>query len=179
MDLLEEKLCASTAPSLASTNIISEASWPLPAMADLHSLSDSPRVVSKIPSSSTALIMSSELDLSNTAKWTHYDKEQLKEAQSDVVEMAHTALSHLEALKKKELLLAALLMTQEEFDKLAAEREKLIVESAALASNGNPLIFDAPNELIVGAADIENNSGDASSDTYGGGGGFMGGEEGV
>jgi hypothetical protein len=54
---------------------------------------------------------------------------------------------------------------------LAAERKKLIVESAALASNGDPLIFDAPNELIVGAADIENNSGDASSDTewiYGG-----------
>jgi hypothetical protein len=25
-----------------------------------------------------------------------------------------------------------------------------------LASNGDPLIFDAPNELIVGAADIEN-----------------------
>ena len=41
-------------------------------------------------------------------------------------------------------------------DKMAAERKKLIVESAALASNGDPLIFDAPNELIVGAADIEN-----------------------
>ena len=64
-------------------------------------------------------------------------------------------------------------------DKLAANRKKLIVESAALASNGDPLIFDAPNELIVGAADIENNSGDASSDTSGGGKGFMGGEEGV
>ena len=64
-------------------------------------------------------------------------------------------------------------------DKLAAERKKLIVESAALASNGDPLIFDNPNELIVGAADIENNSGDASSDTSGGGKGFMGGEEGV
>ena len=62
---------------------------------------------------------------------------------------------------------------------LAAEHKKLIVESAALASNGNPLIFDAPNEMIVGAADIENNSGDASSDTSGGGKGFMGGEEGV
>ena len=48
---------------------------------------------------------------------------------------------------------------------VAAKREKLIVESAALASNGGPFIFDAPNELIVGAADIENNSGDASSDT--------------
>jgi hypothetical protein len=64
-------------------------------------------------------------------------------------------------------------------DKMAAERKKLIVESAALASNGDPLIFDAPNELIVGAADIENNSGDASSDTSGGGKRFMGGEEGV
>ncbi len=62
---------------------------------------------------------------------------------------------------------------------LAAEQKKLIVESAALASNGDPLIFDAPNELIVGAADIENNSGDASSDTSGGGKGFIGGEEGV
>jgi len=32
-------------------------------------------------------------------------------------------------------------------------------------TNGDPLIFDAPNEFIVGAADIENNSGNASSDT--------------
>ncbi len=62
-------------------------------------------------------------------------------------------------------------------DKLAAERKKLIVESAALASNGNPLIFDAPNELTVGAVDIENNSGDASSDISGGGRRFIKGEE--
>jgi hypothetical protein len=40
--------------------------------------------------------------------------------------MAHTALGHLEALKKKELVLAALTMTQEEFDKLAADRNELI-----------------------------------------------------
>ena len=53
---------------------------------------------------------------------------------------------------------------------MAAKREKLIVESAALASKGGPFIFDAPNELIVGAADIENNSDDASSDTSGAGG---------
>jgi len=64
-------------------------------------------------------------------------------------------------------------------DKLAAERKKLIVESAVLASIGDPLIFDAPNELIVGAVNIENNSGVTSSDTSGGGKGFMGGEEGV
>ena len=35
-------------------------------------------------------------------KWTNNDEEQLKEAQSDVVEMAHTSLGHLKALKKKE-----------------------------------------------------------------------------
>ena len=91
--------------------------------------------------------------------------------------MAHTALGHLEVLKKKELLLAALLMTQEEFNQLAAERDKLIVESAD--SSEDPLIFDAPNGLIVGDAGIEHDGGDASSDTSGGGGEFMGDEEGV
>jgi hypothetical protein len=38
MDKLEEKLCASTALTLASPNIILEALWPLPAMADMRSL---------------------------------------------------------------------------------------------------------------------------------------------
>jgi hypothetical protein len=104
---------------------------------------------------------------SNAAENPPHD-EKLKESQSDIVEMAQTALGHLKALKKKELLLAALLMTHEEFEQLAAEREKLIVESAALA------LFDAPNEFIVGAADIENISGDASYDTTGGGGGGWG-----
>ncbi len=50
-------------------------------------------------------------------KWTNADDIKLLEAQSDIVEMAHTALGHLEALKKKELVLAVLTMTQEEFDK--------------------------------------------------------------
>ena len=67
-------------------------------------------------------------------------------------------------------------MSQEEFDQLAAERDKLIVESTD--SNDEPLIFDALNELIVGDADIESDGGDASSDTSGGRGGFMGVEEG-
>jgi hypothetical protein len=44
--------------------------------------------------------------------------------------MAHTALGHLEALKKKELVLAALTMTQEEFHKLSADRNELIFESS-------------------------------------------------
>ena len=46
---------------------------------------------------------------------------------------------------------------------------KLIVEPAD--SNDEPLIFDAPNELIVGDA---SDSGDASSDTSGGGGDLWG-----
>jgi hypothetical protein len=71
-------------------------------------------------------------------KWTHNNKEKLNEVQSNVVEMAHTAIGHLEVLKKKELLLAALLMTQEEFDNLRSDWEKLIVE---LASNNDPIIF--------------------------------------
>ena len=33
-------------------------------------------------------------------KWTHHEEEQLMEAQSNVVEMAHTALGHLQALEK-------------------------------------------------------------------------------
>ena len=49
-------------------------------------------------------------------KWTSKDEVKLEEAQLDVVEMAHTALGHLVALKKKELLLAAREMSQEEFD---------------------------------------------------------------
>ena len=52
------------------------------------------------------------------------------EAQSDIVDMAHTALGQLEALKKKELTLAAMMMSEDEFDKLAANQKKLIVESS-------------------------------------------------
>ena len=57
-------------------------------------------------------------------KWTDHDKEQLVDAQSDVIKMAHTALGHLEVLKKKELLLAVLLMPQKEFNQFAAKRDK-------------------------------------------------------
>ena len=38
--------------------------------------------------------------------------------------MAHTALGHMEELKKKELVLAACAMSQEEFDKLVAARNE-------------------------------------------------------
>jgi hypothetical protein len=42
----------------------------------------------------------------------------LEEAQLDIVEMAHTALGQMEALKKNELVLVAHAMLQEEFNQL-------------------------------------------------------------
>jgi hypothetical protein len=41
-------------------------------------------------------------------RWTNANEDQMLSAQSDIVEMAHMAIGHLEALKKRELLLAAL-----------------------------------------------------------------------
>ena len=68
-------------------------------------------------------------------KWTHEDEVKLEEAQSDVVEMAHTALGHMVALKKKELLLAAREMSQEEFDQLVAARSEA-TESRRIGGGG-------------------------------------------
>ena len=45
------------------------------------------------------------------------------EAHSDIVDMAHTALGQLEALKKKELTLAAMTMPDDEFEKLCADQK--------------------------------------------------------
>ena len=112
---------------------------------------------------------------SSFEKWTNADDLKLLEAQSDIVEMAHTALGHLEALKKKELVLVALTMTQEEFDKLAADRNELIVES----SGDDHPTSDAPipaNELGVALSDLFT---DESFDTSGNDGGVMGEEGGV
>ncbi len=66
-------------------------------------------------------------------KWTNEDEVKLEEAQLDVIEMAHTALGHLVALKKKELLLAAHEMSHEEFDQLVAARSE---EATAAAGMG-------------------------------------------
>jgi len=57
-------------------------------------------------------------------KWTDEDEVRLEEVQSDIIDMAHTALGHMEELKKKELVLAACEMSQEEFDKLVAARNE-------------------------------------------------------
>ena len=57
-------------------------------------------------------------------KWTDEDEVRLEDAQSDIVDMAHMALGHMEELKKKELVLAARAMSQEEFNKLVAARNE-------------------------------------------------------
>ena len=80
----------------------------------------------------------------------------------------------MEALKKKELVLAVLTMTQEEFDKLAADRNELIFES----SGDDHPTSDAPipaNELIVTLSDLFTKA----FDTSGNDGGGMGEEGGV
>ncbi len=103
-------------------------------------------------------------------KCTDADDIKLLEAQSDVVEMAHKALGHLEVLKKKELVLATFTMTQDDFDKLAADRNQLIVKS----SGDNHLTFNAlipANELVV---PLSNHTTDKAVDTSGNEGGIMG-----
>ncbi len=70
--------------------------------------------------------------------------------------MAHTALSHLEELKKKELAMAAMTMSQEEFDQLVEERNALIADSShVMASTGkhsNPVTPTMTNSNNASAA---------------------------
>ena len=96
-------------------------------------------------------------------RWTDANEEQMLSAQSDIVKMAHMAIGHLEALKKKELLLAALTMSQEEFEKLAAKREKLIIE-LPLLGNDHPNNLEAPIMLLVDSTDSNYTSDKAACD---------------
>ena len=74
----------------------------------------------------------------------------LEEAQSNIVEMAHTHLGHMEALKKKELLLTAHAMSQKEFDKLVADRNASISEMIfELIVNSTTSDTPPENELAV------------------------------
>ncbi len=108
-------------------------------------------------------------------QWTNDDDAKLLEVQSDIVEMAHMALAHLEELKKKELVLAAMRMMDEEFQKLAANRNALIVDSAA--SGDDHPNFDAlspARQPINDWTQAMNTGNKASSDTSGNGGGVWG-----
>ena len=57
--------------------------------------------------------------------------------------MAHTAIGHLEELKKKELVIAAMTMTEEEFTALADKRKGLLNESPAPVDAISNAIDDA------------------------------------
>ena len=73
--------------------------------------------------------------------------------------MAHTALGQLAALKKKELTLAAMTMLDDEFEKLCADRKKLIVESSSLPETVAPplplLIVNSADNTAVDTLDNE------------------------
>ena len=116
-----------------------------------------------------AAIVSSGRAPPSYEQWTEADDANLLEAQSDVVEMAHTALGHLEDLKKKELVLAAMAMSNKEFDRMVAQRNQLIVESS-----DDP---NLPPELIVHSTATTGDT--ASIDTSGDGGGVVGGGHGL
>ena len=93
-------------------------------------------------------------------RWTDGDEEKLLEAQSDTVDMAHTAIGQLEALKKKELTLAAMTMPEDEFEKLCADRKKMIVESSSLPDTAAPnpaslLIVDSTNNTNMDTLENE------------------------
>jgi hypothetical protein len=106
-------------------------------------------------------------------RWTEADDANLLEAQSDVVKMAHTALGHLEDLKKKELVLAAMAMSNEEFDRMVAQRNQLIVESSDDPNQPPELIVHSTVHLTATTGNT------ASIDTSGDGGGVVGGENGL
>jgi hypothetical protein len=75
-------------------------------------------------------------------KWTNAYDLKLEEAKLDIVE---TELGHMEVLKKKELVLAACAMSQEEFDQFVADRQLLIVNSTSEEPPANELIVDSPS----------------------------------
>jgi hypothetical protein len=74
-------------------------------------------------------------------KWTNEDDVKLEEAQSDIVEMMHTALGHMVALKKKELLFAAREMSQKEFDQLVVARSE-VTPAAGMGGGGVGTVGD-------------------------------------
>ncbi len=99
---------------------------------------------------------------------TEEDELRLEEGQSDVVEMAHTALGQMEALKKKELVLAACAMSEEEFNQLvlsdggAAVTDEGIVNSISDGDGDDGLAVENPDVLNIGGVrslDFEEHAG--------------------
>ncbi len=88
---------------------------------------------------------------------TEEDELRLEEAQLDVVEMAHTALGQMEALKKKELVLAARAMLEDEFNQLvlaqsdggAVVMDEGIVNSISNGDGNDGLAVENPDVLNI------------------------------
>ncbi len=98
------------------------------------------------------------------------------EVQSDIVNMAHMALGHLKVPKKRDLLLVAVTMSQEKFDQLADEKEKLVVESVASCSVQRSSQF-ALIQLVVNSTDTNNSSDKTAVEKFENEGRVMGNEE--
>ena len=62
------------------------------------------------------------------SKWTKADERKLAEALATTVTIGHTALGRMVDMKKKELLLAAVTMSNDEFKVLRQERERQLNE---------------------------------------------------
>jgi hypothetical protein len=58
------------------------------------------------------------------SRWTEADERKLTEASVTTVTIGHTALGRMEAMKKKELVLAVATMSNKEFEVLRQDRER-------------------------------------------------------
>ena len=67
--------------------------------------------------------------------------------------MAHTAIGHLEEMKKKELALDAMTTSQEEFDRLVEQRTVLVAEESSTPANPIALtVVTAGNDASAAAS---------------------------
>ncbi len=64
------------------------------------------------------------------SRWTEDDKRKLAEACKTTIDIGHTALGRMEEMKKKELVLVAATMSNNEFEVLRQEQERRLNSSA-------------------------------------------------
>jgi hypothetical protein len=76
-------------------------------------------------------------------RWTKADEGKLAEALATTVDIGHTALGRMVEMKKKKLVLAAVTMSNDEFEVLRQERERRLNEQEN---------FSAPTEGALVAA---------------------------
>ncbi len=79
------------------------------------------------------------------SKWTEADERKLAEALATTVTIGHTALGRMVDMKKKELLLEAVTMLNDEFEVLRQERERGLNEQITDQDS----LARAEGELVV------------------------------